>query len=78
MKCRNTVITFFVVTVTVASLSLLKVGKEYDVIGFTLLVVGVELMIALKDEDNLNKKVRDYEYFLIDHKMNLRLRIMKR
>ncbi len=61
-KLRNTAIAFFVGAATAASLSLLKVSKEH-VVGSTAVVVGSGLMIALKDEDDLNKKARDYEYF---------------
>tara|TARA_B100001250_G_C19116707_1_gene493511 strand:- start:251 stop:382 length:132 start_codon:yes stop_codon:yes gene_type:complete len=40
----------------------LKVNKDL-VLGSTNLVVGTGLMIALKDEDNPNKKAKDYKYF---------------
>ena len=61
-KLRKTVIAFFVGASIASSLSLLKVGKE-NIVGFTAVVLGAGLMIALKDEDDLNKKSRDYEYF---------------
>ena len=61
-KLRKTAITFFVGASIASSLSLLKVSKE-NIVGFTAVVVGAGLMIALKDEDDLNKKSRDYEYF---------------
>ncbi len=62
MKLRNTAIALGVGAATAAGLSLLKVDKPV-VIGSTAVVVGAALMIALRDEGNLNKKVRDYEYF---------------
>lgn len=61
-KLRKTAIAFFVAASIASSLSLLKVSKE-KIVGFTAVVVGTGLMIALKDEDDLNKKSRDYEYF---------------
>ena len=61
-KLRKTAIAFFVGASIASSLSLLKVSKE-NIVGFTAVVVGAGLMIALKDEDDLNKKSRDYEYF---------------
>ena len=61
-KLRKTAIAFFVGASIASSLSLLKVGKE-NIVGFTAVVLGAGLMIALKDEDDLNKKSRDYEYF---------------
>lgn len=62
MKLRNTAIALGVGAATAAGLSLLNVDKLV-VIGSTAVVVGAGLMIPLRDEDNLNKKVRDYEYF---------------
>ena len=61
-KLRKTAIAFFVGASIASSLSLLKVSKE-NIVGFTAVVVGAGLMIALKDKDDLNKKSRDYEYF---------------
>ena len=61
-KLRKTAIAFFVGASIASFLSLLKVAKE-NIVGFTAVVVGAGLMIALKDEDDLNKKSRDYEYF---------------
>ena len=61
-KLHKTAIAFFVGASIASSLSLLKVSKE-NIVGFTAVVVGAGLMIALKDEDDLNKKSRDYEYF---------------
>ena len=62
MKLRNTAIALGVGAATAAGVSLLKVNKEV-VLGATAVVVGAGLMIALRDEDDLNTKVRDYEYF---------------
>ena len=61
-KLHKTAIAFFVGASIASSLSLLKVSKE-NIVGFTAVVVGAGLMIALKDKDDLNKKSRDYEYF---------------
>ena len=61
-KLRKTAIAFFVGASIASSLSVLKVGKE-NIVGFTAVVLGAGLMIALKDEDDLNKKSRDYKYF---------------
>ena len=61
-KLRKTAITCFVGASIASALSLLKVSKE-NIVGFTAVVVGAGLMIALKDKDDLNKKSRDYEYF---------------
>ena len=61
-KRRKIAITFFVGASIASSLSLLKFSKE-NIVGFTAVVVGAGLMIALKDKDDLNKKSRDYEYF---------------
>ncbi|WP_269625225.1 tetratricopeptide repeat protein [Prochlorococcus marinus] len=62
MKLLNTAIAFGVGAVITASLSLLKVNKDF-IVGSTALVVGAGLMISLRDEDDSNKNGRDYEYF---------------
>ncbi len=62
MKLLNTAIALGIGASTAASLLLLKVNKNF-VVGSTALVVGVGFMIALKDEDDLNKKEKNYEYF---------------
>ena len=62
MKLLKTAIAFGVGAATAAGLSLLKVNKDFFV-GSTALVIGVGLMIALRDEDDPNKKRKDYEYF---------------
>ncbi len=62
MKLRNTAITLGISAATAAGLSLLKVNQEV-VIGSTVVIFGAGLMIVVRDEDDLNKKVRDYEYF---------------
>ncbi len=62
MKLHNTAIAFGIATATATGLSLLKVNKDL-IVGSTAVVVGAGLMIALRDEDNPDKKVRDYEYF---------------
>ncbi len=62
MKLRNTFIALGIGTAAAAGLSLLKVNKDL-VVGSTAVVVGVGLMIALKDKNDLNTSVRGYEYF---------------
>ena len=62
MKLRNTAIALGIGAATAAGLSLLKVNKDL-VIGSTAVVVGAGLMISLKDKNELNTKVRNYEYF---------------
>ena len=62
MNCRRTAITIGVGAATAASLSLLKVNKEI-VVGSSAVVIGTGLMIASREEDDLNKKIRNYEYF---------------
>ena len=62
MKLKNTTIALGVGVATAAGLSLLKVNKDF-VVGSTAVVVGVGLMIALRDRNDLNKKIRNYEYF---------------
>ena len=61
-KLHKTAIAFFVGASIASSLSLLKVSKE-NIVGFTAVVVGAGLMIALKDKNDLNIKARNYEYF---------------
>ena len=77
MKALNTAIALGISAATAAGLSLLNVNKDF-VIGSTAVVMGAGLMIALNEKNNLNIKVRDYEYFFIEHKINLNLQIMKR
>ena len=62
MRLQNTAIALGIVAATAAGLSLLKVKKDV-VVGSTAVVAGAGLMIALRDEDDPNKKARDYEYF---------------
>ena len=62
MKLLNSAIAFGVGAATAAGLSLLKVNKDF-VVGYTAVVVGAGLMIALGDQDDPNKKGKDYEYF---------------
>ena len=77
MKALNAAIALGIGAATAAGLSLLNVNKDF-VIGSTAVVIDEWLMIALNEKNNLNIKVRDYEYFLIEHKINLNLQIMKR
>ena len=62
MKSLNTAIALGIWAATASGLLLLKVNKDF-VIGSTAVVVGAGLMIALNEKNNLNIKVRDYEYF---------------
>ena len=62
MKYRNTVISIGLGVITAFGLSLRKVNQEV-IVGSTVIALGVGLMIALRNEDDLNKKTRDYEYF---------------
>ena len=77
MEAHNTAISLGIGAATAAGLSLLNVNKDF-VIGSTAVVMGAGLMIALNKKNNLNIKVRDYEYFLIEQKTNLNLQTMKR
>ena len=58
MKIFNTAIALGVGAAAAAGLSLLKVNKDF-VVGSIAVVVGVGLIIALRDEDNPNKKGKD-------------------
>ena len=62
MKALNTAIALGIGAATAAGLSLLNVNKDF-VIGSTAVVMAAGLMIALNEKNNLNIKVRDYEYF---------------
>ncbi len=62
MKLRHTAISIGIGVATASGLSLLKVNKDL-IVGSTAVVVGAGLMISLKDEKDLNKKIRNYEYF---------------
>ncbi len=62
MNVRKALITIGVGASTAAGLSLLKVNKEF-LIGSTSVTIFASLMIALKDKDCQNKKIRTYEYF---------------
>ena len=53
MKLRNTAIALGIGAATATGLSLLKVNKDL-VVGSTAVVVGAGLMIALKDQEDLN------------------------
>ena len=59
------------------ALSLLKVKKEL-IVGYTAVVVGAGVMIALRDDAVLNKKIEIMNISLIGQKINLKLRSMKR
>ena len=62
MKLRNTAIVLGVGVAIAAGLSLLKVNKDF-VVGSSVVVVGAGLTIALKDNNDINIKARNYEYF---------------
>ena len=62
MKLRDTAIAIGIGVATAAGLSLLKVNKHL-VLGSTAVVAGAGLMLALRDRDDLNKKIKNYEYF---------------
>ena len=62
MKLLNNAIVFGICTVTAAGLSGLKVNKNL-VFWSIAFLVGEGLMIALRDEDNLKKHQKNYEYF---------------
>ena len=62
MKLKNTAIVIGVGVATATGLSMLKINKEV-VIGSTAVVISAGLMIALRDRNDLNKKIRNYEYF---------------
>ena len=75
MKLFNIAIALGVGATTAAGLSLLKVNKDV-VFGRTAVVTWAGLMIALRGEDDLNKKGKIMNNFLIEHKINLKLLIM--
>jgi len=62
MKLRNTAIALGIGAATAAGLSFLKVNKDL-VIGSTAVVLGAGLLITLKEQNALNTKEIDYEYF---------------
>ena len=62
MKLRHTAIALGIGAATAAGLSLMKVNTDL-VIGSTAVVVGAGLMIDLQDNNDLNIKARNYEYF---------------
>ena len=62
MKLRNTAIALGIGAATAIGLSLLKVNKNL-VVRSTAVVIGTGLMVALRDKNDLNTKVGDYEYF---------------
>ena len=62
MKLLNIAISLGVGAATATVLSLLKVNKVF-VAGSTAVVVGAGFMIALRNEDNLNKNEQAYEYY---------------
>ena len=62
MKLRKSAFSIGIGTVTAMSLSFLNINKKL-VIGSTAVVVGVVLTIAFRDEDELNKHGKNYEYF---------------
>ena len=62
MKLRNTAIILGIGTVAATSLSVLKVNKKL-IIGSSAVAVGAGLIITLRDEDDLNKNLKDFEYY---------------
>ena len=62
MKLLNSAIALGVGAATASGLSLLKVNKDF-VVGSTAVIIGAGLTIALRGEDDLTKKGKDYEYF---------------
>tara|TARA_B100000579_G_C22388092_1_gene646009 strand:- start:48 stop:308 length:261 start_codon:yes stop_codon:yes gene_type:complete len=62
MKLRNTLIAIGVGATSVAILSLLKVNQKLAV-GSTAVVIVTGLIIALRNENDLNIKAKNYEYF---------------
>ena len=62
MKLRNTVIAIGIVAASAAGLYLLKVNKDLVVVS-TVVVIGAGFMNSLRDKNDQNKKIRDYEYF---------------
>ena len=62
LKLRNITVAIGFGAAIMATLTLLKVNKDF-LVGSTAVVVGAGLMTALREEIELNKKCRDYEYF---------------
>ncbi len=62
MKFLKAAIVIGVGAATAAGWSLLKVSQEI-VIGSTTVVIGPGLMVSLRNEDDLNKKISNYKYF---------------
>ena len=62
MKLRKTAIALRIGAVGTAVLFLLKVNKDL-VVGSTSIVIGIGLIIALKEKNKLNAKAKNYEYF---------------
>ncbi len=62
MRIHNTTIALGISAAIAMGLSLLK-GNQKIVLLSTALVLGGGLMITLRNEDDSNKTVRDYEYF---------------
>jgi len=62
MKLRNTTIAIGIVATTAVGLSLLKVNTDL-VFGSTAVLIGVGVMISLREKNDLNTKNRNYEYF---------------
>ena len=63
MRLHNTAISLGIVAITATYLSFLKINKNL-VIGSTAIVfIGAGLISGLRDEDDLNKNKRDYEYY---------------
>ena len=62
MKLRNTAISLGIIAATATGLSLLQVKKDL-VIGSTAILVGVGLMISLRQKNDSKTKARNYEYF---------------
>ena len=62
MKPRNTAIVLGIGAATGAVLSLIK----FDIgllVGSSAVIAGAGLIFSLRDQDNLNANIKDYEYF---------------
>ena len=62
MKFRNAVISIGVGVGTAVGLTLMKVNKDL-IVGSTAVAIGAGVIISLKDRDDFNKRIRNYEYF---------------
>ena len=75
MKLRNIVIA--IGAASAAGLYLLKDNKGLVVVS-TSVVIGAGLMNFLRDKNDQNKKIRDYEYFFNRAQDNSNLQNIKR